>query len=392
MAGSPIDVRAATASGFEALRAGDLGAARHWFGRAVVAGVATADIYFGLSLLHRRLGAAAEEDAALDAALRLEARHLGALIGKGDLYARQADTRAAVSYYRAASQLAATLPSLAPEWAAEIKRVETARERFERDFEAHLLGVLAAEGLGGPGTGRFVHAVDLLLGRRQIYLQQPKYFYFPELPQVQFYDRQLFPWAEALERESAAITAELRAILATGAGFAPYIQAEAHRPAFDTNGLLDNPDWGACYLIRDGAEVAENAARCPRTMAALGGVPLCRIDGRTPSVLFSSLRPGARIPPHTGFTNARLICHLPLVVPGGCALRVGNETRAWQPGELVVFDDSIEHEAWNRSAELRVVLIFDIWRPELSERERSLVATMLSAIDRYGGPRRAWRD
>ncbi|MGH8254866.1 MAG: aspartyl/asparaginyl beta-hydroxylase domain-containing protein [Steroidobacteraceae bacterium] len=77
-------------------------------------------------------------------------------------------------------------------------------------------------------------------------------------------------------------------------------------------------------------------------------------------------------------------------MPPGCALRVGNDTRAWREGEVVVFDDTIEHEAWNRSPELRVVLLFDIWRPELTDKERAHVAAMLESIDRYGGPRREW--
>jgi aspartyl/asparaginyl beta-hydroxylase (cupin superfamily) len=101
--------------------------------------------------------------------------------------------------------------------------------------------------------------------------------------------------------------------------------------------------------------------------------------------LFSLLRPGVRIPPHTGYTNARLICHLPLIVPEGCGLRVGNEVRAWTTGETLIFDDSIEHEAWNSSDRLRVVLLFDIWRPELTEEERKLVATLLAAVGTFGG-------
>jgi len=105
-----------------------------------------------------------------------------------------------------------------------------------------------------------------------------------------------------------------------------------------------------------------------------------------PSILFSLLRPGAHITPHHGFTNARYICHLPLIVPEGCAMRVGSETRAWTEGRACVFDDSIEHEAWNRNPDkLRVVMIFDVWRPELSEAEQRLVSTMLQAVDAYGG-------
>jgi aspartate beta-hydroxylase len=173
----------------------------------------------------------------------------------------------------------------------------------------------------------------------------------------------------------------------------PYVQRDPDRPAFDVRGLLDNPKWSAFFLIKDGAVVESHAARCPRTMAALAAVPLCRIDRRTPSVLFSLLQPGARIPPHHGFTNARLIGHLPLIVPSDCALRVGSETRAWREGEVLLFDDSIEHEAWNSSERPRMVLIFDVWRPELSAKERELIAAMLGAIDTFGGaPLRPWRE
>jgi aspartate beta-hydroxylase len=392
MAASPINLPAVTAAGFAALKRGDPKAARLLFDQAIAAGAADAAVWFGLAGVHRALGASAEESAALDRALGLDARHLPALIAKGDLYAKLGDRRAADSYYIAALKLAANVPSLAPEWRAELRRVETASQGFAREYEAHLLAALDAAGLGGPGTERFAHAIDLLLGKRKIYFQQPKYFFYPELPQIQFFDRHMFPWIGALEREFDAIRAEARAILDEDVGFVPYVQRDPDRPVFDVRGLLDDPNWGAFFLIKDGTTVSANAALCPRTMAALSGVPLCRIDGRTPSVLFSLLRAGARIPPHHGFMNVRIIGHLPLIVPPNCALRVGNETRAWRAGEVMLFDDTIEHEAWNLSSEPRIVLIFDVWRPELSAKERQLVAAMLAAIDGFGGPRRKWSE
>jgi aspartyl/asparaginyl beta-hydroxylase (cupin superfamily) len=81
--------------------------------------------------------------------------------------------------------------------------------------------------------------------------------------------------------------------------------------------------------------------------------------------------------------NSRLICHLPLIVPPGCWLRVGNETREWDDGKLLIFDDSIEHEARNPSGEMRIVLIFDIWRPELSAGEREGISAIFDAIDGF---------
>ena len=391
MTNNPSEVRALKDAAFAALSGGDYRGARDRFARVLGAGAGDAAVWFGLSMAHRHQGAAAEENEALEQALTLDANYLPALIRKGDLHVQRGNERAACSYYGAAARLAAAHPAWPPEWHREAQRAATAAREIAGRFEAHLLDTLAANGLSEAGTERFARALDLLLGKRQIYLQEPKYFYFPELPQIQFYERQDFPWAAALEAATPRIRAELRALLASGSGFEPYIRRVADRPNFG-NPLLENPDWSAAYLVRDGREVAANAARCPDTMAALRAVPLCRIVARTPSVLFSLLRPGTRIRPHHGFTNARLIGHLPLVVPEGCALRVGNETRPWREGELVVFDDSIEHEAWNLSNELRVVLLFDIWRPELTDRERALVATTLSAASRFEGSQGTWSD
>lgn len=381
---------ALSAAGLEALHQGDAAAALEYFRRATAIEGAGAEAWFGLALVHRSLGPAEAEVAALDRALELEPRHLPALIRKGDLYSAQSDPRAAASYYRAAIKIAHAAGNLSAQWRTEIARIERSIHDTAAAFERYLLTDLRRQGLDDSGTQRFKHALDLVLGRRRIYQQQPQIFYFPELPQAQFYERGDFSWVRALEADTAAIRAELRAILETPDRFGPYMQPDPDRPTFNSNGLLNDPSWSACHLIKGGEEVAANAALCPATMTALRRLPLCRIKGRTPTALFSLLRPGAHIPPHHGFLNTRLICHLPLIVPPGCELRVGNETRPWRQGEVVVFDDSIEHEAWNRSQELRVVLLFDIWRPELTDRERALVAAMLESIDRYGGPRREW--
>src|SRR5690606_9679173 len=105
--------------------------------------------------------------------------------------------------------------------------------------------------------------------------------------------------------------------------------------------------------------------------------------GFGPNVVFSLLQPHTQIPPHTGSSNARLIGHLPLIIPEKCRFRVGNETREWKMGEAFIFDDSIEHEAWNDSDEIRVVMIFDAWNPYLTEAERALISTIMQAHNAY---------
>jgi aspartyl/asparaginyl beta-hydroxylase (cupin superfamily) len=170
----------------------------------------------------------------------------------------------------------------------------------------------------------------------------------------------------------------------------PYVQGESRRPQNDQDGMLNNPAWSAYYLWKDGAVVPDHAARCPKTMEALAHAPLTGVKGRSPAVLFSLLRAGAHIPPHNGYVNTRLICHLPLIVPGSCSLRVGNDTRALVEGKAWLFDDTIEHEAWNASDRTRVILLFEIWRPELTDEERRLVSAMFETIDAYGGNTSAW--
>ncbi|HEV2746613.1 MAG TPA: aspartyl/asparaginyl beta-hydroxylase domain-containing protein [Allosphingosinicella sp.] len=371
-------------AGLAALQRGDGAAARPLFAGILAAGHRTAPLWLLLARSCRLLGDEAGETDALDRALALEPRNLRALVMRGEAYTRAGDTRAATSFYQAALAAAKAMAAVPAELEPDLRHAQAMVEAAGGGYQAHLEASLAAAGLGPETVGpRFGEALDILCGRRQIYFQQPSAFYFPRLPQIQFYEREQFAWVPALEAATAAIRDELLAILAEEGAFVPYVQAERDRPHHDFHGLLGDPSWGAFYLIDDGRTVEANAARCPRTMAALAQVPLTQMPGRTPSVLFSLLRPGTRIPPHTGMLNTRLICHLPLIVPDGCALRVGNETRPWRVGETLIFDDSIEHEAWNSSDRLRVILLFDIWRPELSEPERRAVAAIFAAIDAY---------
>jgi aspartyl/asparaginyl beta-hydroxylase (cupin superfamily) len=380
-----IDKAALTHSGNEALRRGDARKAREAFERIVAAGLADAPTLLALAHACRSLEDRAAALDAVDRALALDPRNWLALIFKGDHLEAAGDGRSASTYYLQAVHLAPAPEELPAATRDEVLRARAACERYAARFQSFLGERLASSGFAdGKSPRRFTHALDLLFGRRQVFVQQPRFFYYPELAQVQFFDRAQFPWLDAVEGASGDIREELMGVLADEAAFTPYVERDPNRPPGDQMGLLDNPAWSAFYLVKNGAVVEANAARCPRTMAAMEGVPLARVATRSPSVLFSLLRPGAHIPPHNGFVNTRLICHLPLVVPGRCTFRVGNEMRDWQEGRAWVFDDTIEHEAWNRSEGVRVILLFEIWRPELSEEERRLVGATFEAIDAYG--------
>ena len=380
----PSDARAHARSGIEALRKGDARKARESFERIVAAGQADASAYLGLAYACTGLEDRPAALAAVDHALALEPRNLRALIMKADHLAAAGDARAASSFYRAAVNIAPPADQLPADLRNELERAQAMCGRYAAQFSAYLRERLLARGLvERRSTGRFRDSLDILTGGKTIYFQEPRQYFFPGLPQIQFYDRDDFPWLDEVEAATADIRAELIEILKQESAFKPYVEGNPRLPQTDPQGMLNNPEWSAFYLWKNGAIVPENAARCPKTLSALADVPLARVRNRSPSILFSLLRPGARIPPHTGEVNTRLICHLPLIVPPNCSFRVGNDTRATVEGRAWVFDDTIEHEAWNGSDLTRVILLFEIWRPELTVEERGLVSAMFEAIDAY---------
>ena len=307
---------------------------------------------------------------------------VAALLARGDEQAARNDPRAAIAFYQAALRAAPANP--AADLGERLRRAQIFVQDRVAEFGRALDATRAAVDPADPVAAlRLNHALDLVKGQRQLFPQQPSMFYYPYLAQRQFFEREEFAWAPALEAATAEITSELNALVAGGADFRPYVENNPNRPSRDFHGLNENDAWTALYLWKNGVMNPAVAERCPATVRALEQVPLSYIGERTPSVFFSRLAPGAHIPPHTGMLNSRLICHLPLMVPDGCWLRVGNETREWQAGELLIFDDSIEHEARNPSAETRIVLIFDIWRPELTQAERDGISAIFNAIDAF---------
>ncbi|KPH61443.1 hypothetical protein ADT71_17360 [Novosphingobium sp. ST904] len=321
-------------------------------------------------------------EAVLERVLAADPRNIGALLLKGDSRTRLGDSRAAIAFYKAALDAASRLSSVPPALQAALGQAQRQIAAFSARYEDELRARLANDIGGVSISPRIAEALDILTGKREVFVQQPQSFYFPGLPQIQYYEREQFDWVSAVEAETEAIREELLAVLAQDGAFRPYVESEPGRPA-KQNSMVGDPRWGAWYLWRGGEAVAGQAERCPRTMAALEHAPIPRVTGRSPMALFSRLQPGMHIPAHTGFLNTRLICHLPLVVPAGCRFRVGNETRQWEEGKLLIFDDSMEHEAWNDGSQDRVVLLFEVWRPEISAEDRAALTVMFEYISAY---------
>lgn len=367
--------------GIAALQRGDHGTARRAFDEVCRSGRASPQAWLFLAQACHIGDDRPSCRAALDEVLKGDKDNPYALVMHGELMTRDGDDRGAVHWYERALR-SAQGRQVPQDLIERLNRADAEREAATGRMRAALDRTLTAAGAIDAGP-RFAEALDFLAGRAQPMLQQPTSFYFPGLPQQAFHDPTQFAWARNLAAAHAAITAEVTAVLAERAGLAPYVERVAGRHN-KAHPLMADPRWSAFYLYRDGEVVPEHAARCPATMAALAQAPLPRIKGQAPMVLFSILAPGTHIPPHNGMLNTRLICHLPLIVPPDCALRVGNHTRQVKAGEVLLFDDSIEHEAWNRSDQPRAILLFEVWRPDLTDAEKAALTVMYETVTQYG--------
>ena len=214
--------------------------------------------------------------------------------------------------------------------------------------------------------------------------RRPTFFHFPDIPEAPYLDGSLFPWIGSLEASTDAIRRELLPLLPSSEGREPVFGSRALE-ADHMRGMDQPPTWNGYYFYRHGLRRSENCQRCTQTADALDALPLCRIDGHGPEVLFSVFTPGTHLLPHRGVTNIRVVGHLPLIVPESCELVVGGVAHRWQEGRVVVFDDTYEHEAWNRSKEIRVVLIFDLWNPYLTQAEREALTLVIENIGLFRG-------
>jgi aspartate beta-hydroxylase len=188
---------------------------------------------------------------------------------------------------------------------------------------------------------------------------------YPGLSSKPWYVASEFPAARALEENFEAIRDEALAI---------------DRMAFhsETDPIRREGSWDVFFLYELGLKRDENCALCPVTTRIVEEQPTMRT--LTGLIYFSRMGPGTHVRPHRGITNLRVRCHLGIRIPAGdCALRVGTETRQWQGGRAMVFDDYYEHEVWNRTAEDRIVLIVDLWHPDLTPRE----IAVLEGMQRY---------
>jgi aspartyl/asparaginyl beta-hydroxylase (cupin superfamily) len=356
------------------------------FARATSADPRHPALWANLASSLKALGRRTEEIDAIEKALELEPRHVSALLQKGAYLEETGDPRNAARAYQ---NVLACLPPGAEVPPTIKDALAHAKSMVDADLASLATALeeplaLIRERHGGQRQRRVDLCLDTLMGKRRPYHSQPTWMYFPELPAIEFFDRTEFPWLDAFEAATAEIRAELlRVLVADRDGLQPYIDFPTGLPLDQFRELNRSRRWSAYFLWNQSEALAGHIARCPVTARMLETAPRCRVEGRAPTAYFSILDPKTRIPAHTGVTNTRLTVHLPLVVPPDCGFRVGATTREWVPGQAWVFDDTIEHEAWNMSDTPRAILIFDIWNPLLTQPERDMIQTATEVYGRY---------
>lgn len=380
-----MDVDGLVADAEKAVRSGDLKAAIDLLKQAAEGRPDDPGLWIRIAALQRGV---AKPRAALDAvhrALALSPLDFTALLMRASLLDRLDDPSAPEAWSNAlANKPEGNLP---PQLETVVEQGERRYADWVEQREASMKKRMkAAEAQANEDERRRIDRFrSNVLRKTKAYHSSATHFHFPELAEREFHPRDRFPWLAVLEAATDTIAEELQIVMqAERAELVPYIQYADHLPLDQWRPLNKNPDWTAIHLWRNGERIDANARHCPKTMALLEKLPQPHIARAGPNAMFSLLAPHTSIPPHVGVNNARLVCHLPLIVPEGCWFRVGAQTRYWQKGQAFVFDDTIEHEALNPSAELRVVFIFDVWHPDLSKVEREAVKALIEADARPG--------
>jgi Aspartyl/Asparaginyl beta-hydroxylase len=388
MASAPLTQESAVAAmrtAAAALQTGDGVGARAALAPVLAAGIDHPQLWMLLGSASRLTADHAALEHAADSLLLGDPAQPRALAWKGECLLAKGDRRGAAAWFRASARAIAAVAA-PPASLAELGQIVAEQiALLDAQFSAAIDTGLSERGIDLAATSpAFARSLAIMRGEEstELQLQRPSSYYYPDLPQHRFYERGDFAWASAVEAATPSIRAELTAALADPGLFQPYLTHQPGRPV-TANALNNDPAWSALHLIDNGTVRDNLAARFPATIAAMDAVPLCRISVRAPTVMFSLLQPGARIDPHHGAINARLICHLPLIIPGAGALEVGGEARQWEEGKLLIFDDSIEHAAWNDAAADRVVLIFDVWRPEIGAADQRAIAALFETVDSY---------
>lgn len=385
LAVAPEHIPTLTAIGKHTQRKGEMKSALTAFRRVIDIDGKNPQHWLNLALVYHDMRDFDAEELAVQQALIADPLDLLALIMRAELLKRTANKHELAAAYDAVIKVAPPLDRLHSNLRPAVLHAIEQKRIYDEEHGVFLDRYLEPlyRGHSSEKLNRFQDSVDILLGRKQRFDSQSLTYHYPGLASIEFFERADFSWLNAFEAATNDIRDEFLRVLDSEENFTPYITYPAHLPTNQFAELNNSPRWSAFHLYKNGNLIEENAAKCPVTMRLLKNVPQPLLPGRTPAAMFSVLKAQTHIPPHTGVSNVRLVVHIPLIVPDKCGFRVGNQTREWELGKAMIFDDTIEHEAWNNSDKLRVVLIFDIWHPHLSLAEQEMITAMSHGLNTF---------
>jgi aspartyl/asparaginyl beta-hydroxylase (cupin superfamily) len=344
-----------------------------------------ASLYSQLGQALYGLGQHAEAIEVYLACWRANPRNPLVYLALGCLYAEQGDTERAAQIFSLGESVKPDLLRIWQDAEAVPGYAQMSRTAWQTLCDHHTeLHLRAVDALGNPGAlARIRNAVWPLLDARPVHYRHEKqraqvfYIEYPENPR--FFERESLPWCDALEAEFPTLRDEILRGLDVEADGRPYL-GDGHRLEGEQwASVVNRMNWASVHLYSEGTPNERVIHKFPRTLAALEKIPLATFRDRPKEVFLSVLAPNTRIPEHYGVSSAVLTVHLPIQVPDGCGLMVDGEVREPREGQVLAFDDTWEHAAWNDSDAPRVVLIFELWHPALTALEREAILATFNA-------------
>lgn len=228
---------------------------------------------------------------------------------------------------------------------------------------------------GPGGLERIDECLQILSGRAKPGFLHPEQeatrIFFPGISAEPWHRRDKFAWVPEIERRWPEILREFEGLQSAKLNFSPY--EDQH------TGDIGWTGWDTWHLYRAGEPRDSVRKICPRTLEC---IEMSSCSGLREG-FFSVLTPGTEVKAHTGGVNLLLTVHLPLIVPRDCEFVVCGEKLPWTPGEILIFDDSFIHEAWNHGPTSEVMLIWDIWHPELTAREIEVLTYLYPKLEHF---------
>ena len=374
--------QALTALGSYSLDRGNVKQALEYLEASRLTAPTDLNVLLALATARRAAGDEDGEFEAIQWALAVDPGFMAALLLKGAWYERHGDAALAHAAFSRALENASPEAGWPLQYQEDLQHARAFVGGYARALHEFLGREVdrASQATGSAELGRWQEAASICAGRSSPFESRSNRLHVPRLPAIPFFERSEFPFLNELEANASIVREELVPVMRDhGDLFEPLITLGPGEPVAQWQQLNHSTRLTALHLWQDGVSIEANQALCPETARLVGALPLCELESASPNVFFCALAPATQVPPHHGESNARVTVYLPLMVSGEHTLRVGFEERQLREGKLLIFDDTLDHEAANSSDELCVILVLELWNPLLNDSDRRMVHSLHNA-------------